>query len=139
MLVHELTHALQDQYYDLEKLIKQADNTDKETAIKYLVEGEATYVMTIAQLEKMGMTYQQISKTFSKHENITLEKYIILHKIERTKELLISNEYTLAKLHLLWISAVYIICQIRLKRLPVFRLVSLKKHPYFTKRVLIIF
>ena len=46
----------------------------------------------------MGMTYQQISKTFSKHENITLEKYIILHKIERTKELLISNEYTLSEI-----------------------------------------
>jgi len=49
-------------------------------------------------VEKMGMTYQQISKTFSKHENITLEKYIILHKIERTKELLISNEYTLSEI-----------------------------------------
>jgi len=49
-------------------------------------------------VEKMGMSYQQISKTFSKHENITLEKYIILHKIERTKELIMSNEYTLSEI-----------------------------------------
>jgi AraC-like DNA-binding protein len=49
-------------------------------------------------VEKMGMSYQQISKTFSKHENITLEKYIIMHKIERTKELIMSNEYTLSEI-----------------------------------------
>lgn len=49
-------------------------------------------------VEKMGMSYQQISKTFSKHENITLEKFIILHKIERTKELILSNEYTLSEI-----------------------------------------
>lgn len=49
-------------------------------------------------VEKMNMSYQQISKTFSKHEKITLEKFIILHKIERTKELIISNEYTLSEI-----------------------------------------
>ena len=49
-------------------------------------------------VEKMNMSYQQISKTFSKHENITLEKFIILHKIERTKELILSNEYTLSEI-----------------------------------------
>lgn len=49
-------------------------------------------------VEKLGMSYQQISKTFSKNEKITLEKFIILHKIERTKELIISNEYTLSEI-----------------------------------------
>lgn len=49
-------------------------------------------------VEKMGMSYQQISKTFSKHVKVTLEKYIILHKIERTKELIMSNEYTLSEI-----------------------------------------
>jgi len=74
MVIHELTHALQDQYYDLEKLIKTADNSDKETAIKYLVEGEATYVMTIAQLEKMGMTFTadspMLELSFSRYKNL---------------------------------------------------------------------
>jgi len=75
MVIHELTHALQDQYYDLEKLIKTADNSDKETAIKYLVEGEATYVMTIAQLEKMGITFTPDSPmleiSFGRYKNMS--------------------------------------------------------------------
>ena len=82
MLVHELTHALQDQYYDLEKLIKQADNTDKETAIKYLVEGEATYVMTIAQLEKMGMTFTtdspMLEMAFDRMKHLTRKEMLDL-------------------------------------------------------------
>lgn len=44
------------------------------------------------------MQYQQISRLFSKYEGITLEKYILLHKIERVKELLLQNEYTLSKI-----------------------------------------
>ncbi|HBS85755.1 MAG: hypothetical protein A2W91_13365 [Bacteroidetes bacterium GWF2_38_335] len=49
-------------------------------------------------VEKMNMSYQQLSKLFSKHEPLTLEKYIILNKIERTKELLLSNEFTLSEI-----------------------------------------
>ncbi|MEW6027646.1 MAG: hypothetical protein AB1599_10195 [Planctomycetota bacterium] len=56
-VIHELTHALQDQHYDLEKLIKTADNNDRETAVRYLMEGEASYVMNIAQMEQMRMTF----------------------------------------------------------------------------------
>ena len=74
MLIHEMVHALQDQYYNLEKLIKQADNDDQEAAIKYLVEGEATYIMTIAQLEKMGITFAPDSPmldiSFSRYKNM---------------------------------------------------------------------
>jgi len=49
-------------------------------------------------VEKMNLSYQQLSKLFSKHESITLEKYIILNKIERTKELILSNEFTLSEI-----------------------------------------
>jgi AraC family transcriptional regulator len=49
-------------------------------------------------VEKLGMSYQQLSKTFSQHEPITLEKYIILHKIEKIKELVDSGEYTLSEI-----------------------------------------
>jgi hypothetical protein len=66
MLIHELTHALQDQYYDLDKILKQAQNDDTETALKYLIEGEATYVMTIGQLEKMGITFAPDSPMLQK-------------------------------------------------------------------------
>ena len=44
--VHELTHALQDQYYDLDKLIDEdRDSSDTMMARSALVEGDATAVM----------------------------------------------------------------------------------------------
>ncbi len=49
-------------------------------------------------IEKLNMSYQTISKLFSRHEKITLEKFIILHKIERTKELILCKEYTLSEI-----------------------------------------
>ncbi len=49
-------------------------------------------------VEKLAMSYQQMSKIFSKHENITLEKYIILNKIEKIKELIDTEEYTLSEI-----------------------------------------
>ncbi|HYX05886.1 MAG TPA: AraC family transcriptional regulator [Bacteroidales bacterium] len=49
-------------------------------------------------VEKLGMSYQQLSRVFNAQEPITLEKYIILNKIERTKELIDSNEYTLSEI-----------------------------------------
>jgi AraC family transcriptional regulator len=49
-------------------------------------------------IEKMNMSYQTISKLFSRHEKITLEKFIIIHKIERTKELILCKEYTLSEI-----------------------------------------
>ena len=49
-------------------------------------------------VEKLGQSYQHLSKVFSVHENITLEKYIILQKIERIKELIDSDEYTLSEI-----------------------------------------
>jgi AraC-like DNA-binding protein len=52
-------------------------------------------------VEMLGMSYQQLSKIFSKHEPVTLERYIILHKIERIKELILHDEYTLSEIALM--------------------------------------
>lgn len=49
-------------------------------------------------VEMLGLSYQQLSKIFSKHEPITLERYIILNKMERIKELLMYEEYTLSEI-----------------------------------------
>jgi len=49
-------------------------------------------------IEKLGYTYQYLSAIFSKLENITLEKYIILQKIEKVKELLEFDNYTLSEI-----------------------------------------
>lgn len=42
--------------------------------------------------------YSSLSKTFSQNENITLEQFFILQKIEKVKELLLYNELTLTEI-----------------------------------------
>lgn len=48
--------------------------------------------------DKIGLPYGQLSKLFSELTGQTLEKYIILVKIERVKELLTYNEMTLSEI-----------------------------------------
>jgi AraC-like DNA-binding protein len=47
---------------------------------------------------KIPKDYSALSKTFSQNENITLEQFFILHKIEKVKELLLYNELTLTEI-----------------------------------------
>jgi AraC-like DNA-binding protein len=49
-------------------------------------------------VEKTGLSYPYLSRIFSNHEHITLEKYIILNKIERIKELIDQEELTLSEI-----------------------------------------
>lgn len=49
-------------------------------------------------VEKMGKSYQTLSKLFSKSEPITLERYIILQKIERVKELAMEDQISLSEI-----------------------------------------
>jgi AraC-like DNA-binding protein len=49
-------------------------------------------------VEKFNMSYQRLSSLFSKHEKMTLEKYIILHKIEKVKALLQADELSLSEI-----------------------------------------
>lgn len=42
--------------------------------------------------------YSTLSKAFSQNENITLEQFFILQKIEKVKELLLYNEFTLTEI-----------------------------------------
>lgn len=51
-LLHELVHALQDQYYDLDEIVGwTADDTDRSAALSCLAEGDATLVMLDAMAE----------------------------------------------------------------------------------------
>ena len=45
--------------------------------------------------EKLNVSYSSLGSTFSIRENITLEKYVILQRIERVKELLIYSDTNL--------------------------------------------
>ncbi len=42
--------------------------------------------------------YSALSKVFSQNENITLEQYYILQRIEKVKELLFNNDFTLTEI-----------------------------------------
>ncbi len=49
-------------------------------------------------VEKLGMSYQHLSKSFSQQEPVTLERFIILHKIEKIKELIDAGEYSFSEI-----------------------------------------
>jgi AraC family transcriptional regulator len=49
-------------------------------------------------VDKLGMDYHYLSTLFSSVENITIEQYIILQRIERAKELLKYGELTLSEI-----------------------------------------
>ena len=49
-------------------------------------------------VERFGMSYPYISSLFSKHENTTLEKFTIFHKIEKVKELIEYGELSLSEI-----------------------------------------
>lgn len=53
--VHELTHAVQDQHFNLEKLMDQKLSSDELLARSALVEGDATAVMTNYSRRNMGL------------------------------------------------------------------------------------
>jgi AraC-like DNA-binding protein len=48
--------------------------------------------------EKLGYDYNYLSNLFSEVKGTTIEHYIISHKIEKAKELLIYNELTLTEI-----------------------------------------
>jgi AraC family transcriptional regulator len=68
------------------EIIHQAETVDIHVNFSHLLQ-EAT-----------GKDYHYISSLFSSTEGITIEKYIILQRIERAKELLIYDELTLSEI-----------------------------------------
>ena len=48
--------------------------------------------------EKLGLDYTHMSKIFSEVKGITIEHFIIYHKIERVKELLLYDELNLTQI-----------------------------------------
>jgi len=47
---------------------------------------------------KLGVDYSNLSKLFSEVEGLTIEKYMILQKVERIKELLVYNELSISEI-----------------------------------------
>lgn len=49
-------------------------------------------------VERFDLSYQYISSIFSKHEHLTLEKFIIQQKIDKVKELIHQGELSLSEI-----------------------------------------
>ena len=47
---------------------------------------------------KLGVDYSYLSKLFSEVEGLTIEKYVILQKVEKIKELLVYNELSISEI-----------------------------------------
>jgi len=61
IMAHELTHALQDQHFDVTPFLKRIkNNDDKMLARNSILEGDAVAVMIDYMLEPMGMTFVKL-------------------------------------------------------------------------------
>ncbi len=74
VIVHELTHALDDQHFDIESALEKlvdADSDDAQLAYQSLVEGNATRIMNEYAVESMGLdsetwaTYSGLNSTLA--------------------------------------------------------------------------
>ncbi len=54
LVVHELTHALDDQHFDLDALLQAGDDDDRSAATAAVVEGSGTAVMSLFLLREVG-------------------------------------------------------------------------------------
>jgi len=71
ILSHELTHALQDQYFDLLHLpLEIKDNDDRAVAASALVEGEATIVMSEYMMKNLSLRALKDNVTASFSQNM---------------------------------------------------------------------
>jgi YesN/AraC family two-component response regulator len=70
----------------------------KSTIIRYIHCEDSTDMnkkLSVLLTEKLGVDYNYLSTLFSSIEGVTIEKYVILQRIERAKELLDYNEMSL--------------------------------------------
>jgi AraC-like DNA-binding protein len=100
------------EYEQLKKALIQEDFElimDKDTLfaekIKYLVIEMIHYSDIVPGLNyseyisnQLQVNYTYLSRCFSKIRHITIEHFIIAHKIERVKQLLLQNEMTLSQI-----------------------------------------
>jgi AraC family transcriptional regulator len=99
--LHTLKVGLNNLGFDLiddtrSKLVERIKNFVVQTIHHSESLGQVNFAdLLSSQLHK---EYSYLSRTFSEHESLTLEKFIILQKVEKTKSLLQDNELTLSEI-----------------------------------------
>ena len=86
------------------QILEDAVNTQIEQIKKAIILKISTldiaedFILSKFISDQFAKDYSILSKTFSTHERVTLEHYFILQKIEKAKELLLYNEFTLTEI-----------------------------------------
>ena len=83
---------------DKKSRLIESIRTDVINYIHYDDELEGNVNFSAHLTRKLGYDYSYLSNLFSSVEGITIEKYIILQRIEKVKELLIYDELTLSEI-----------------------------------------
>lgn len=85
-------------------------------------------------IEKLNMSYSNISRIFSKYNPYTLERYILLQKIERVKELILQDEYTLSEIaYMMDFSSIHHLSN-TFKKITGVTMTEFKEHPELYKK-----
>lgn len=99
--VSVLEKALNEQGFEILQDLSVKQIEKMKTLILQKVQGldiEEDFKISTFLSEHLHKEYSSLSKLFSQTENVTLEQYYILHKIEKVKELLVYNEYSLTQI-----------------------------------------
>ncbi|MBI3723706.1 hypothetical protein HY251_07095 [bacterium] len=84
-VIHELDHALQDSRFDLMKLRRGAlGDEDRENALTFLIEGEASYVMALSIARDGGVPVALADMAVESEASLSREQ--VLEKLERSAE-----------------------------------------------------
>ena len=97
----QISQALEARGFELLENKESQLITQIKAAVLDLVRSGASQVQVTNSeyiAKKVGVNYSSLSKLFSIHEKITIEKYIILQKIESAKELLSYGELSLSEI-----------------------------------------
>ncbi|NOZ48119.1 MAG: helix-turn-helix transcriptional regulator [Chlorobi bacterium] len=97
-----LQQVLQENGFELiddrkSRLIESVKNIVIET-IHYDDLSEKNIIWSELISKELNFEYKYLSQLFSSVEGITIEHYIILQKIEKAKELIVYNEFTLSEI-----------------------------------------
>jgi hypothetical protein len=96
MFAHELYHGLQDQYFGLEKYLPMkseggpALNSDQTTARQAVVEGEASYIMSMYMMKQMAQkepTRELMAPVVRMQSQMDMEKIKAMMKLPQVSEL----------------------------------------------------
>lgn len=117
--VSVLEKALNEQGFEILQDLSVKQIEKMKTLILQKVQGldiEEDFKISTYLSEHLHKEYSSLSKLFSQTENVTLEQYYILHKIEKVKELLVYNEYSLRRLQTCLATKQYSIFLLSLKK-----------------------